>query len=222
MGVLIGKRGQTLDSIQYLDYKPGMVLRESDLIEELGVSRTPVREALLSLSKDYLVDIYPQRGTYVSSIDFDVAQEIAYMRFILDREICSSLCRQKTVLDDQVGEQLLLMEFLVKKKDYKEYIKQDNQFHRNIFRASDHEIIWNIISNSRAQYKRFLALELQIPGVMENSLNEHRLILEYIKAGDMDSLVTLLEKHDDHANMHERAIFLKKRFPEYFPEEAQS
>ena len=61
------------DDIQYLRLMPGSIIRENELAEQLGCSRTPIREALIRLSSEYLVDIYPQRGTYVSNIDFPLA-----------------------------------------------------------------------------------------------------------------------------------------------------
>ena len=63
------------NAIQFLDLKPGSVISESQLIEELGVSRTPIREALIRLSDELLIHTYPQRGTYVSKIDLSLAKE---------------------------------------------------------------------------------------------------------------------------------------------------
>lgn len=205
-----------LDAIQYLDLKPGSIIKEQELAAQLGVSRTPVREALLRLSSEALIDIFPQRGTYVAEIDFNIAQETAYMRHLLDREVCLTLCRQRAPLQDTVEQQMYFMSLAVKKRQPVEYIKQDNAFHRAIFAAAGHEIIWNIISNSRAHYNRILTLEMQLPGILQKSYDEHQSILASIESGNATRLIEILERHHDHTSMPEKEKLLRSEFPDYF------
>lgn len=205
-----------LDSIQYLDFMPGSVIREQELAASLGVSRTPVREALLRLSSEYLVDIFPQRGTYVSKIDFSIAHETAYMRHLLDSNICRELCDSHTPIQDAVEQELFFMSLAVKKQQPVEYIKHDNAFHRAIFAVAGHELIWDIISQSRAHYNRILTLELQLPGVLEKSYQEHNDIVHHIEDGNQTALQEVLCRHHDHNSMAAKENTLREAFPDYF------
>lgn len=208
------------DSIQYLDFMPGTLIREVDLVEQYGVSRTPIREALLRLSTEYLIDIYPQRGTYISNINFKLARECTYMRHILDSEICMDLCRKRIDLDPYMEENLFFMSKAVKNQDVKAYIQSDNAFHNTIFEVAGHEMVWEIIANSRAHYNRVLTLDLRRPGILEKSFREHMDILKYIKSGDGVALNELMEQHHDYRDMPEREKEIREMFPEYFVNES--
>lgn len=204
------------DAIQYLEFMPGSMIHENELAEKMGVSRTPIREALIRLSNEYLVNIYPQRGTYVSTIDFHLAHEIAYMRHVLDTKVCMALCRRRVPLRDAVDERLYFMSQAIKRQDVVGYIKNDNAFHHAIFAVAGHEMIWEIISNSRAHYNRMLTLDLQRPGVMEKSFQEHRDIVATIARGDEEALTQILDRHHDHRDIQERANAIRAMFPAYF------
>lgn len=205
------------DRIQFLEVRPGTSIKENELSKELNCSRTPIREALIRLSDERLVNIFPQRGTYVSLIDFELANEIAYMRHLLDLDICLNLCRQKIDLSDDVAEIMLLMDLSIKRESIVDYIRLDNQFHELIFKKAKHEMIWRIIDNSRAHYNRILVLDFKRQGSMNKSFNDHTDIIEYIKNGAEESLVTILKKHHDIVNTEEREIEIRNSFPEYFP-----
>ncbi len=207
------------DAIQYLELMPGSIIHENDLVQKLGVSRTPIREALIRLSNEYLIDIYPQRGTYVSTIDFHMAHEIAYMRHVLDTEVCMILCRNRTPLQEAVEEKLYFMSQAVKRRDVVSYIRNDNAFHNDIFTVAGHQMIWEIISNSRAHYNRMLVLDLQRPGVLEKSFQEHQNIVKTIEQGDEEGLIQILNRHHDHQDMEEREREIRDMFPAYFENE---
>ena len=72
------------DNIVRLELEPGSRISENELAAEIGVSRTPVREALIELSKSKIVEIYPQKGSYVSLIDWDLVEEAQFMRLTLE------------------------------------------------------------------------------------------------------------------------------------------
>ena len=141
------------------------------------------------------------------------------MRHILDTEVCVDLCRHKADLSEALEDSLFFLEKAVHKKDVTEYIKNDNQFHRTIFRTAGHELTWEIISDSRAHYNRVLTLDLRREGVLEKSLNEHRQMVELIKAGDEKNLVKLLDIHHDYTHMPQREKELREAFPAYFENE---
>lgn len=204
------------DAIQYLDLMPGSVLHEAELTQHLNCSRTPIREALIRLSGEYLVEIYPQRSTYVAPIDFHLANEVAYMRHLLDSNVCLLLCRQKACISEAVEQTLYFMERAMGKDDVLEYIRLDNAFHRTIFSVAGHDLIWSSIANSRAHYNRVLVLDLKRPGMLQKSYQEHLQIVSSIEAGDAATLTAVMDVHHDHQNTDAREQAIRAQFPAYF------
>lgn len=203
------------DSIQFLELKPGVRINEVEIASELGVSRTPVREALIRLSDENLVEIYPQRGTYVCKIDFSLAKEMAYMRHILETEVCMNLCREKAKIRDLVDQPLYFMNQALKKNDPIEYILHDDEFHRALFSYNNHEMIWNIISSTRAHYIRVLVLDMMFPHSLEDSYEGHMKILESIENGDEIALMEVLDVHHDHKKT-KREEEIQEAYSDYF------
>ena len=203
------------NAIQFLELKPGARISEPDIAAELGVSRTPVREALIRLSDELLVEIYPQRGTYVSKIDLSLANEMAYMRHIIETEICINMCREKAKIADLVEEKLFMMNLALKRQDIVEYILNDEGFHSAIFSYGNHQMIWNIISSTRAHYIRFLVLDMTQPRGLEESYQDHLKMVECIETGNEEELLKLLNIHHDY-NERKREKQIRDTYPEYF------
>ncbi|MGI6005958.1 MAG: GntR family transcriptional regulator [Ruminococcus sp.] len=204
------------DEIQYLKLEPGYHIHEPELIEKFGVSRTPIREALLRLETDGLVTIYPQNGTYVAKINFKLATEVAYMRHLLDTDICLQLCREKTPVRDAVDEAVYFMSSAVRKNDIVEFVRQDDHFHESLFQVAGHEQIWKIIENSHAHNNRVRMLDMQRPGTMEPSLEEHRKIVECIEQGKEEELQVIMDRHHDHKETAERETLFRQLYPDFF------
>ena len=205
------------DAIQFLEMKPGSVILEAKLAEELGISRTPIREALLRLADEQLVDIYPQKGTYVSKIDLKLAKEMALMRHILETEFCLALCRAKVDLADAVAENMFFMQQAVAKNDVYNYIKNDNAFHRILFRSAGHEVIWDEIVKTRAHYLRLLVLDMAFPDILSESYRQHQDLVESIREGNVEKLMAVLDIHHDQNRM-QREDLIKEQFSEYILE----
>ncbi|MDL2226589.1 GntR family transcriptional regulator [Deltaproteobacteria bacterium OttesenSCG-928-M10] len=186
------------DKILFLDWEPGSSINEAALSKELGVSRTPIREALIILERERFIDIYPQRGTFVSLIDLNLVREIAYMRHILECRILADLARQKKSLQSQVEKYLYLQSLAVKNHDKKEFIKNDHLFHLALFSQAGHSRIWDLIEKQNLHTIRFHMLDFSMLYNMEDSLKEHRQLLEPLEAGDVDRLLEVLEIHHDH------------------------
>ena len=205
------------DSIQFLDLKPGSPINEAELVLKMGVSRTPIREALIRLSDELLVEIYPQRGTYVSKIDLALVKEMAYMRHVLEQDICLDLCKRKVDISKLVDMNLHSMDYAVKNQDIVGYVKLDDEFHRLLFSYDKHEVIWDVISNMRSHYVRVLMLDMGLPNSLEESYRDHQMIVECIRNGNEEGLLNILNTHHDHSNM-KREEQIKRKYSEYFIE----
>jgi DNA-binding GntR family transcriptional regulator len=203
------------EKIQFMEWKPGSRIVEAELAEEYGVSRTPIREALKKLEEERFIDIYPQRGTYVAKIDMKLVKEVALMRHILESDIFGHLCEKKTVVSMEVRQKLIMMELALKSKDYKEYIKYDNGFHRALFNCGGHEIIWDTISGFLAHYTRVLTLDIMMADNLEKSYESHVKMVECIEAGDLKGLDAIMAVHHDYY-LTESDIEIQKEHPDYF------
>ena len=96
------------ENIIQLELAPGSMVSENELAGELGLSRTPVREALMELSKVRLVEVYPQRGSAVSLIDYEMVEEACFMRRVLECAVVKEACKMiapedKVELEDNVA-----------------------------------------------------------------------------------------------------------------------
>lgn len=207
--------GKLKENIQFLEMKPGTKIVESDLAKEFGVSRTPVREALKRLEEERFIDIYPQRGTYVSKIDFTVVKEMAYMRHILETDVLRDLCEKKIPVRRAVEENLLMMELALKNSDYESYIKQDALFHRTLFEVGGHAVLWDTIAGFLAHYTRILVLDMMLPDNLAASYQSHVKITESIEMGNQEELDRIMAVHHDH-EMTEADRKLKEMYPKYF------
>ena len=203
-----------LDKILFMEFEPGSSINETALAKELGVSRTPIREALIILERERFIDIYPQRGTFVSLIDLALVREIAYMRHILETRILSDLARQKKSIQPRVEKYLYLQNLAVKNHDQKEYVKNDHLFHLALFSEAGHAEIWNLIEKQNLHTIRFHMLDFSVLENLNNSLLEHQRIVEVLEAGNTKQLHEVLELHHDHQliNTKQTIIAMYERF----------
>lgn len=202
------------EKILYLEYKPGDVLLDTAIAEELQVSRTPVREALLLLKTEKFVDIVPQSGTFVSLVDVDLIKEVLYVRHILECDVMRKELERGEVLRPRLERYLLLQDLAVRENDQREYVKNDHLFHREIFRLGGHLGAWEMIEDLYRHTIRYHVLDFYDTEVFGTSLEEHRQILDRYDAGDWEGLEQVLELHHDCGlRTSER---LRRKFSSYF------
>ena len=80
------------DNIMSLELKPGDLLSETELSKVLNLSRTPIREVIMKLKSEYLIEVKPQSGTYVAKIDWNLIDEAIFMRYFLEKEVLKEAC----------------------------------------------------------------------------------------------------------------------------------
>lgn len=205
------------EKILFLELIPGEKIIETNLADEFQVSRTPIREALKRLEEEEFIDIYPQRGTYVSRIDMKHVKEMAYARHVLENDVILELCKNKVKVRSDMEEIILMMNLALNKGDFKTYIKRDNAFHRKLFECANHEQIWDAISGAISHYTRILVLDMMMPDNLQESYLSHLKIVDCIEQGNTKELCELLDNHHDH-KITETDIIIMKKYPEYFIE----
>lgn len=183
-------------------YKENEELREVSIGEELGVSRTPVREALRQLELEGLVKIIPNKGAYVTGITNKDVADIYAIRSLLEG-LCARWATENITEAqiDQLEEVLLLSEFHSRKKqDEKEnhVVALDGSFHEILYEASNSKILHHLLSDFHRYVKIARKTSVEQKDRAEKSIAEHRAILEAIKAKDADLAEKLANEHIRH------------------------
>ncbi|MCX7788155.1 MAG: GntR family transcriptional regulator [Spirochaetes bacterium] len=180
-------------NIIQLHMKPGRLLSETEVADLLSVSRTPVREAFIRLAEDGLLDIVPQKGSIVSLIDLDQAQEARFVRLAVEREILKGCCTQPIAVLEELEDTLKWQEMCGKKRVYDQLLLADNEFHRILFRLCGKERVWDAIKKLDYNYDRLRVMTLPIVG--DRIIVEHREIVRLIKDQDRGGIEELLNRH---------------------------
>lgn len=156
-------------------FPPGCLLNEKDLVEKIGVSRTPIREALSLLAQEQMVTIVPQRGSFVSEITPKTINDVFQVREMLE----PLLVRMVTPL----VEERELVEFCKRftttaPDDYEAAMAADKEFHYFIVKASNNLYLINLMDNLYAQNERIRWVTMRLPQRMGQTTGEHLAIID--------------------------------------------
>lgn len=188
------------DAIRKGILKPGERIMEIKLAEELGVSRTPVREAIRKLELEGYVVMMPRRGTYVADMSIRDINEIFEIRTALE-SLSNGLAAEHITEDELEHLQRLLVIIggYIKEGDMDKIVETDIEFHDLLYHAARNNRLVGIISNLRDQLTRFRTLSMSYPGRLEATLDEHRAIVEAIANGDGRSARKAAEHHMENS-----------------------
>lgn len=176
--------------------KPGTRMMEIELADSMGVSRTPVREAIRQLEKDNLVTIEPRRGAYVSDISAVDMQDMLIVREPLEGLATYLASQNMTEEQVKVIEQVNNdYEAALRDNDQEKLIQADTHFHNLITQGSGNEYLINILLELQEQVLRFRYIYFKSSKRAEDIVNEHRMILEALKAGDAEKSSLYCKNH---------------------------
>ncbi len=175
---------------------PGTRMMEVDLAYEMGVSRTPVREAIRKLEKEGLVTIEPRRGAYASDISAKEMVDVLEVRQDLEG-MAAGLAAQK--IKDEDKEQLAQVtrnyREAVESGDVQEIIKRDEEFHKFIVSLSDNKTLIKMVSQVQELALRFRYIYYEDFSRFKNQPTEHQMVVEAIMSGDAGSARRHAEAH---------------------------
>lgn len=180
--------------------KPGERIMEIQLAEELGVSRTPVREAIRKLELEGYVVMMPRRGTYVANMSIRDINEIFEIRTAL--ESLSNGLAAEHITDEELEHLQRLLVIIggyIKEGNMEKIVETDIEFHDLMYHAARNQRLVGIISNLRDQLTRFRTLSMSYPGRLEATLEEHKAIVEAIANGDRKGARKAAEKHMENS-----------------------
>jgi GntR family transcriptional regulator, rspAB operon transcriptional repressor len=196
-------------AILTLRLAPGAVIVEKDITDHLGISRTPLRDAIRLLADERLVDIKPQSGTYVALIDRHRLEEGRLIRRALELEgIRLAAGHVDEAAIERLQDLLTLQARAAAKGRHEEFVAHDDAFHRFISELSGHERLWGIINRSKADLDRVRHLSSSLPRQEAKAIAQHRAIVQALARGGPDLAVKALAHHLDDA--YERLLVVLK------------
>ena len=199
------------DDILKGKYEENDELREATLGKELGVSRTPVREALRQLVLEGLVNIIPNKGAYVTGISDKDVHDIYMIRSMLEG-LCARWATQSITAEqlDSMEETLCLSEYHTSKKNYEKLYELDSLFHEQLYEAGGSRILNHILSDFHDYVKMVRKATISTSSRSVTSTEEHRAIFEAIKEKDPDKAEALAKEHVKHTIESIQAYGLEK------------
>ena len=189
-------RAELLRSIISLELKPGSRISEVEIAERYGVSRQPVREAVISLAQTGLVKTLPQRGTAVVAISLNNMLDARFVREAIEvavaRQAAKTLLpRARTLLDSIIEQQ----ERAVASADRDAFFRYDEAFHMTLCDGIGSEQAWPSIKNVKVHMDRTCTLTLKDSSAMVPLIAEHKAILAAIDANDADGAAQAMSAH---------------------------
>lgn len=167
--------------------KAGQRLMEVQLAEQLGVSRTPIREAIRKLELEGLVVMLPRKGAYVANMSFKDLIDVLEIRATLEG-LAASLAAERRNDEDVIKLEKVAKEFEegVRNADIEVVLKKDVEFHENIFLMANNKKLYHLITSLWEQVHRFRVMYVSNNESSLSLVDEHKRILDAIKNGDCE------------------------------------
>ncbi len=178
--------------------QPGERLMEIPLAEQIGVSRTPVREAIRMLEQEGLVMMVPRRGAFVAQMQEKGLIEVLEVRRVLEELTAELAAKRITHEQIEALEKVeITFEEELQKDNYNDMARADEDFHYLILAATDNQKLIQLLTNFREQMYRYRAAYLAHNTVYEGLRKEHREILEGLREHDAQKAVAAMKIHID-------------------------
>lgn len=203
------------DAIVASEFHPGQRLSEKDLAALLGVSRTPIREALVRLRDDRLVEIVPQLGTYVSRISHQALGDAQFVRESLE---CAAVRLAAKSADE---EDLATLDAIVERQreayraaEIDRFYLLDDELHRTFCDLSGHGIAWSLSQRASGHLNRIRRLSMTLPAYIDEMIDEHEVVIGAMRRGEPEQAERALR---EHLRMVVSALpDIERSHPEYF------
>lgn len=194
---------------------PGSVINEKAVCEQLGISRTPLREAILKLSDEHLVVIVPNSGTYVSRIDLQTVFDGQLIRDALEMKVVKlAAVKMNSTFERKLDFNMYQQGRLAAELDYDGFYELDETFHSMICEHGASARIWKIVHGAKAQLDRIRRLAFPVPKHLEIVLAEHTAIADGLRLRDPDAAAAAMKIHLDRVFETIRTLLIQKR--DYF------
>lgn len=181
------------DLIVSLELAPGSILNERELMERLGLGRTPVREALRALAQERLVEVYPRRGIFVSSVDVGDLASLSEVREVIESAAARLAAERAT--EAERAEAAALIEELDRARGARELIELDQRIHRHVYRCAHNQFLEKTLNEYYVLTLRIWFLALDRVARLDEAVQEHRELMEAIRDRDPDRAEATMQRH---------------------------
>lgn len=175
---------------------PGAPINEPEIAGRLGISRTPVREAVKKVSDEGLIEVFAQHGTFVSDIRRAQVEEAYVIRIALESE---SVERAAVTISPRQLQDIedihQAHETAVRRARYDEAIARDDELHRSIAEVNGLHMLWKVVDITKAQMDRCRLLTLPDPGAGLETIAQHRAIIDALAAGSPEVARQAMKLH---------------------------
>ena len=208
-------------SIINLNLLPGTAVSEKEISLKFQVSRTPVREAFIQLSREGLVEVIPQKETLVSPIDYARVEQEFFLRDSLEAAVLEPFIVKSgpevfAELEFQIEKQAAAFE----KDEQVNFLVYDNSFHRVFFETAEQSLSWQVLESMGGHYYRIRLLSTWLNGISRNIISEHRALHSALKKKDLAKARALLKAHLHHLPADFK--ILREKYPQYFTQDAKA
>lgn len=193
-------------NIVRLELEPGSRVSENELAAEMGLSRTPVREALIELERVRIVEIFPQRGSMISLVDYDLVDEAQFMRVTLECAVIERCCQRGLTPNQRMAmeENLSLQDFYSGKREHRQ-LELDNDFHYQLFAIAGLTNVYQLMNSMTIHLDRVRTMHL-IAAKELKTVEEHHKVLEAILEGNAELAKKIMCGHITHYKADDEII----------------
>lgn len=201
--------------ILYLRREPGAELNLTELCEEFDVSRSPVRDALVRLREDGLVDLRPQRGCRITKIDLGLVDEELFLRQSLEKGVLLR-CRDSLKRSDvaRMEYYIQLQREAAENEDREAFFTAMDSIYEVLYRSAGLERTWSLIQCETGNHRRLCVLSMSGAEGLERAIKEEEQLVGALKAGDFDLAASL--DADSLCIPEDRLEEITGSYPEYF------
>jgi DNA-binding GntR family transcriptional regulator len=190
-----------------LELAPGAVIDEPELMERLGIGRTPVREGLRRLAHERLVEVYPRRGMFVTGVDVRELARLSEVRVVLEPE-AARLAAERATDVDRAAIVELLDELASGGRDDRELMDLDERIHGAVYRAAHNDLLEATLGQYYVLALRIWSMALDRQEELEEAVDAHRTLLEAIRDGDGERAAETMRAHVQNFEQAMRRVLL--------------
>ena len=176
------------------DLVPGQTISEIEMSKRFSISRQPVREAFIKLGEERLIEVLPQRGTYVRKISVKGVLDARHLREIIEVSIVREVALEHNASLIKVLRGLIAMQKKVKPGDSRAFLALDEEFHKTLALHAGREYAWRVTESIKAQMDRVRFLTYDFATPTPQLADEHSAIVDAIEAGDAALAAQRMEK----------------------------
>ena len=183
-------------AIVQLKLRPGTLLSEAEIARQLGVSRQPVREAFIKLTEVGLVEVRPQRGTYVMLISIRQVQNVRFIREAIEVAVVRKAAHDASPKRiDEFRKLLDLQREAERHSDHLEFLRLDDAFHQALAHAVDTDYAWRVLENLKVQMDRVRHLSMPDATPIDMLIGQHAAVIDAIARHAPDDAEAAMRAH---------------------------